>query len=96
MTGVQTCALPICPPKGKLDECPRYEPDGFRTERMENVGCEDLAARIKELTPELKVHAFGHIHRAGMVVGDDGVTYVNAATCNEQYKAVHPPQWVDL
>jgi Icc-related predicted phosphoesterase len=55
-----------------------------------NVGCQDLADRIQELS-ELKAHVFGHIHGDYGVVEMDGVTYVNASICTEEYKPTNKP-----
>jgi Icc-related predicted phosphoesterase len=58
-------------------------------------GCGDLAYRIKELK-NLKLHIFGHIHFSRGMVCKDGVTYVNACVCGENYKATNEPIIVDL
>lgn len=72
------------PPLGILDKT-----DG-RYHAPENVGCWDLAKRIREL-PELKLHVFGHIHCAYGWEKLAGVTYVNASICNERYEHSNRP-----
>lgn len=54
-----------------------------------NVGCADLAMRVKELK-NLKLHCFGHIHNQNNVLEQNGVTFVNAAICDEYYKPTQP------
>lgn len=71
------------PPFGILDTVDR---GGYQ------VGCYQLAERIQEL-PNLKVHAFGHIHEeygSAITSGIDAV-YINASTCNLQYNPANPP-----
>lgn len=77
------------PPYGILDEAPRD------WGQFENVGCEDLLARIKELT-NLKLHVFGHIHHAYGMKEIDGVKFVNASTCTEAYAPTNPPIVIEL
>jgi Icc-related predicted phosphoesterase len=85
------------PPKGRLDGCPRADYSDYGTYGRqplrywtEHVGCADMRDRIANLK-DLRIHAFGHIHRPGVEQGADGITYVNASTCDESYKAVHKP-----
>lgn len=71
------------PPHGILDKCsPGY---GSRI-----VGCELLAARVRQLR-NLKLHVFGHIHHSRGYVTLDGVTYANAAVVNESYVWKYSP-----
>lgn len=90
------------PPYGRLDEVQRSDESDYGVYGREpiryikeNVGCKDLKRRIEDLK-QLKVHAFGHIHRPGIEIGADKVTYINAAICNEDYKPVHPARVLDL
>lgn len=90
------------PSMGRLDIVKRSDSGGWGEQygddfryRVEHVGCADLRDRIKDLK-QLHTHAYGHIHRPGVEKGADGVTYINASTCNESYKAVHPPHILDL
>jgi len=61
-----------------------------RTVKGEDVGCADLAAAMVRVKPRLSV--FGHIHEGYGVYGDK----VNAAICDERYRAIHRPIVVDL
>lgn len=54
-----------------------------------NVGDVSLALRIKELR-DLKLSCFGHIHCAANVLEQNGVTFINAAICDEYYKPTQP------
>jgi|ERR1700722_19656758 len=72
------------PPHRILDEAPR----GLG--QFDNVGCEDLLARIKELK-KLRLHIFGHIHNSFGTAEKDGVIFVNAATCTEKYQPTNKP-----
>jgi hypothetical protein len=72
------------PPRGILD----------RTARGEPVGCDDLLAAVGRVRPRL--HVFGHIHEAYGKVARDGVTFVNASSCDLGYAPVQAPIVVDL
>lgn len=78
------------PSYGILDEAPRGWYGGF-----ENVGCQDLLNRIKQLR-ELKVHIFGHIHNSSGIMYQDELCFINAAICNEQYKPVNPVRVIEI
>lgn len=73
------------PPKGILDQVPTGE----------HAGCVDLRERIKQL-PDLKLHIFGHIHHSYGKREEDGVTFLNASTCDEQYRATNAPIVVEV
>lgn len=74
------------PPHGILDDTLRAGPQG----------CELLAERIKEL-PNLKAHIFGHLHlNGGTTLYRDGVAFVNAAICTENYQPTNPIQVIDV
>jgi Icc-related predicted phosphoesterase len=86
------CLITHGPPYGILDEAPRGV-FGF-----ENVGCQDLLDRIKQL-PDLKLHAYGHIHREAndiKTIVKGNTTFVNASTCDGAYLPVNPPVVIDL
>lgn len=69
------------PPYDVLDKTTM--PNG--TPRPEPLGCPMLVNRIKELK-DLDLHFFGHIHyQGGQQVHKDGVSYYNAAVCDEHY-----------
>lgn len=77
------------PPYGIMDEAPRGV-FGF-----ENVGCQDLLDRIKQL-PDLKLHAFGHIHEGYGQQQIGNVRVVNASSCTGAYLPINPPVVIDL
>lgn len=79
------------PPHGILDEVPRK----YWTE---NTGCEELMKRIEEISAfgRLKLHVFGHIHCGYGQTEKFGVKFVNASTCDEEYKPIQPPITVEI
>jgi Icc-related predicted phosphoesterase len=74
------------PPHGILDEVPRKF-------FVENTGCEELRKRVETLAEfgKLKLHLFGHIHCGYGQDEQFGVKFVNASTCDEEYKPTQPP-----
>ncbi|HNC99840.1 MAG TPA: metallophosphoesterase, partial [Myxococcota bacterium] len=72
------------PPKGILD----------RVQRGGEVGCEELREALRRVRPRL--HVFGHIHEAYGQLHLDGTHFVNAASCNLDYRPVNPPVVVEL
>jgi Icc-related predicted phosphoesterase len=72
------------PPAGVLD----------LTMRGENVGCPHLRDWILEHQPKLVV--CGHIHLGYGTAMLGNTRVVNAAICNERYKPVNRPIYVDL
>lgn len=74
------------PPNGILDEVPRK----YWTE---NTGCEELRKRVETLTEfgDLKLHLFGHIHCGYGQSELNGVKFINASTCDEEYLPTQPP-----
>lgn len=60
----------------------------------ENVGCKMLLDRVLQIKP--KIHLCGHIHQAYGIKEFNGTTFVNASTCNEQYKPINQPIIVEL
>jgi Icc-related predicted phosphoesterase len=79
------------PPHGILDECPAMR----NRHQWVHVGCEELDKRVQQL-PELKVHAFGHIHEGSGVTQRGNVTYVNASICDDKYRPWNPPRVVEV
>jgi len=77
------------PPFGILDAAPRDFGE------VEYVGCQDLLQRIKQLN-ELKLCCFGHIHASYGILEQDGVKFVNAAICNEDYEPINKPVVVEI
>jgi len=73
------------PPYGTLDVAPGGD----------MVGCEELAARVLDID-SLKTHIFGHIHDCYGVVEKNGVRFVNASSCNENYQPTNPPLVFDI
>lgn len=65
------------------------------TPRGENVGCPFLMDKIAQL-PNLEIHIFGHIHFCGGLERHiDGVSYYNAAVCDERYMTTNPITIID-
>ena len=62
---------------------------------IESVGCEELLGRIGQLK-NLKAHVFGHLHSNNGQVTVNGVTYINAAICDESYHPVQPIQIIEI
>jgi Icc-related predicted phosphoesterase len=77
------------PPMGILDTVQRFNKRTGETE-IEHVGCQDLYNRIQELK-NLNIHVFGHIHSGYGQVEINGVTYVNASVCTEEYRPINKP-----
>lgn len=68
----------------------------FSAGRIINVGCHELSKKIYELK-DLKIHAFGHLHyKGGCVMEQDGVKYINASSCDDQYNVTHLPVVIEL
>jgi Icc-related predicted phosphoesterase len=61
--------------------------------RPENLGCELLTDRIKEIKP--KIHVCGHIHTGYGYTFDGDTHYINAAVLNESYNYHHKPLTID-
>lgn len=63
--------------------------------KLEHVGCADLLQRVKQLD-KLIIHAAGHLHyEGGRTLKEDGVTFINAALCDDDYK-IHPSRIVTI
>lgn len=79
------------PPHGILDEVPRKF-------FVENTGCEELRKRVETLAEfgKLKLHLFGHIHCGYGQTEQFGVKFINASTCDEEYKPIQPPIVIDI
>ena len=61
--------------------------------RTENLGCELLTERIKELKP--KIHVCGHIHSGYGYTFDGDTHYINASVLNESYIYYNKPLTID-
>jgi Icc-related predicted phosphoesterase len=75
------------PPHGILDEV--VIPQGT------HQGCEALRERLLAL-PQLRLHAFGHIHEGYGSREEDGRSYVNASICDVHYAPINAPVVVDI
>ena len=62
--------------------------------QYENLGCELLTKRIKEIKP--KIHVCGHIHSGRNIVFNDGTLFINASVLNEQYIYTQKPITIDF
>lgn len=83
------------PPYGELDEVTGFVPllGGSDTH---HAGCEMLWKRIYQVRP--RAHVFGHIHEAAGRAHDPelGITFINAAQLNRQYRPNGNVQVIDL
>jgi Icc-related predicted phosphoesterase len=70
------------PPYGTLD----------RTYDRRLVGCDDLRARLADLT-ELKAHIFGHIHESYGRGEKDDCLFYNASVCDLAQRGVRNRPW---
>lgn len=74
------------PPKGILD---------VSIYNGENCGCQYLLDKVMEIQP--KYHVFGHIHHYGGSHKEiNNIVFVNAAVCDEQYKASNKVKVVEI
>ena len=64
----------------------------------DHYGSGHLLNKINELKTlnNLKAHFFGHCHQAYGIHENDGIKFVNAAICNENYRPLNPIQIVDI
>jgi predicted phosphodiesterase len=67
---------------------------GDTTSASGRVGCEMLQAAIQQRT--VSVNVFGHIHAGYGCSTDDTTLYVNASTCDSNYRPINPPIVFDL
>ena len=61
--------------------------------QYENLGCELLTKKIKEIKP--KIHVCGHIHSGYGYVFDGDTHFINASVLNEQYVYTQKPLTVE-
>jgi Icc-related predicted phosphoesterase len=60
-----------------------------------STGCQFLRSKINKLNP--KLHVFGHIHECGgQIMAYTGMTCVNAAIVDQNYKHVSGPVSINL
>ena len=77
------------PPYGVLDvSTSKYATKG-------HLGCKDLLDKISYLD-HLKLHVFGHIHGSSGEQDIEGIRFVNAAICDEDYLPFNPVRIYDL
>lgn len=60
-----------------------------------HLGCEELYKRVIRL-PNLKFHAFGHIHGNYGVRTIFNTTFINASICKENYAPLNSPITIEL
>lgn len=60
----------------------------------ENMGCEALRSELKRIKP--KVHVFGHLHNSYGATQLDGIHFINASICDEDYGARNEPFVLDF
>ena len=59
-------------------------------------GCQDLKNRINQLS-NLKAHIFGHMHHNGhQALNINGIQFINAAICTDDYSPDNLPMIIDL
>ena len=59
-----------------------------------DVGCDDLRDRLKDIKDRPQFHVFGHIHEGYGVTRDkkiDGITFINASTVDLRYRVNNKP-----
>jgi Icc-related predicted phosphoesterase len=56
---------------------------------LEHCGDQQLLDKILEVKP--KYHIAGHIHEGRGIYTQDGITFINASICDDNYKAVNEP-----
>ena len=79
------------PPRGILDKVYSF----IGTVVKDNLGDNELSTKIQNI-PNLKLHAFGHLHSSHGLLEQNGITYINASLLNEEYKMVYEPIIIDL
>lgn len=72
------------PPKDILDLAPGHR----------HAGCEELRRKVFRVKP--KVHVFGHLHGGYGRLEQDGITFINASICTDDYEPTNKPQVFDL
>lgn len=75
------------PPRGLLDKVRPPHEDS-------RVGCEELRKAVERIEP--KLHIFGHIHESAGVGHNGATRFVNASTCDGDYRPTNPPIVIDV
>ncbi len=65
-----------------------------KNESGQYIGDPLLAHRLHDLK-DLRLHIFGHVHRSYGTIETNDRLYVNAATCDSEYRSSHPPIIID-
>lgn len=55
----------------------------------ESMGCKDLLDAVLRIKP--KLHICGHNHNGYGIKEFNGMTFINASSCNEKYLPINPP-----
>ena len=76
------------PPHGILDAVIKFNGQKCEYEE-ENCGCPQLLNKVLEVKP--KVHIFGHIHEGYGTLTRDGVLFINASICDQDYRPINKP-----
>lgn len=84
------------PPFGILDLTDGGRYSKFGSVKPEKVGCEELRKTVFERLKNLKLHIFGHIHYSYGTRTENGVLFVNAASCTENYNPTNKPIVIDF
>ena len=84
------------PPQGILDRVKRASGlvAGAMIGQGPHVGCEELLLSVERIEP--RVHLFGHIHEGYGREERGGITYLNASSCDEGYRAVNAPVVLEI
>jgi Icc-related predicted phosphoesterase len=61
--------------------------------RYDNLGCELLTERIKEVKP--KIHVCGHIHTGYGYIFNGDTHFFNASVLDERYSYTQKPMTID-
>merc|ERR1712083_48569 len=67
---------------------------GDRTSENLRAGCEMLTAAIEQRA--ISVNVSGHIHDGYGCNSDETTLFINASTCDSQYRPINPPIVFDL
>ena len=81
--------LTHAPPRGILDYCIGLDGD-------DRAGDSELARVVGDSLPELKLHAFGHLHEGYGIDHIGETTFVNASICTRGYEPTNAPVVIDL
>ena len=77
------------PPHGILDQAYSWADGCYGKSKKVNAGSKLLRTSVLKKTP--KYHVFGHIHEANGIHNQEGITFINAAVLDRNYKYKNPP-----